>query len=79
MKKGKFKQVNFRMERSYGYGQYKVIADNYRGKRIVAHTTDSEAWDWLDDEGTTKEEKEKHLDALRHCYRKIVETYKNSF
>lgn len=73
----KFRKVEFTMERKNGYGQYKIIAENYKGKSIVAHTTDSEAWDWLEDEGNTKEEKEKHRDALRHCYYKIVEAYQN--
>lgn len=73
----KFKKVEFTMARGNGYGQYKVIAENYRGKRVVAHTTDSEAWDYINDEGNTKEEKEKHRDALRHCYYKIVTAYEN--
>lgn len=73
----KFRKVEFTMVRGNGYGQYKVIAENYRGKRIVAHTTDSEAWDYINDEGSTKEENEKHRDALRHCYNKIVAAYAN--
>lgn len=67
-----FRKVNFEMRRGNGYGQY-VIEATYRGKKIVAHTTDSEAWDWLNDEG----QKNKHRDALRHCYSKIVEAYQN--
>lgn len=65
------------MARGNGYGQYKVIAENYKGKRVVAHTTDSEAWDYINCECSTKEEKEKHCDALRHCYNKIVAAYEN--
>lgn len=65
------------MVRGNSYGQYKVIAENYRGKKVIAHTTDSEAWDWLNDEGNTKEEKEMHRAALRHCYHKIVTAYAN--
>lgn len=71
-----FRKVNFSMRRGNGYGQY-VIEATYRGKDIKAHTTDSEAWDWLNDEGATKEEKEKHREALRHCYYKVVEAYEN--
>lgn len=66
----KFRNVNFTMEIGNGYGQY-VIKTTYKGKEIVAHTTDSEAWDYLNDDS----DKEKHLEALRHCYYKIVEEY----
>lgn len=71
-----FRKVNFEMVRGNGYGQY-IIEASYKGKDIKAHTTNSEAWDWLNNEGFTKEEKEKHRDALRHCYFKIVEAYNN--
>lgn len=60
------------MKRGNGYGQY-VIEAHYKGKDIKAYTTDSEAWDWINDDNN----KEKHQEALRHCYRKIVETYNN--
>ena len=52
----KFRNVNFTMEIGNGYGQY-VIKATYKGKEIVAHTTDSEAWDYLNDDS----DKEKHL------------------
>lgn len=65
-----FRNVEFRMRRGNGYGQY-VIEARYRGEDIKAYTTDSEAWDWINDDSN----KEKHQDALRHCYRKIVEAY----
>lgn len=71
----KFRKVEFIMVRGNGYGQYKVIAENYKGKRVVAHTTDSQVWDWYNDEGNTKEERELHQQALRHCYYKIVAEY----
>lgn len=74
----KFRKVEFTMVRVNGYGQYKVIAENYKGKRIVANTTDSEVWDWLNDEGNTKEEKDLHQQALRHCYYKIVSEYEKN-
>ncbi len=67
MKNGKFRKVNFSMTRGNGYGQY-VISSTYKGQEVTAHTTDSEAWDWLDDDS----DKEKHNDARRHCYNKIV-------
>lgn len=65
-----FRKVKFEMIRGGGYGQYFIIS-RYRGKKIKAHTTDSEAFDHLDDDGI------KGIDARRHCYNKIVETYKN--
>lgn len=65
-----FRKVKFTMNRGNGYGQY-IIEARYRGKDIKAYTTDSEAWDWLNDDSN----KEKHQDALRHCYYKIVQAY----
>jgi hypothetical protein len=70
MKTNSFRKVNFEMVRGNGYGQYVIIA-TYRGKKIKVHTTDSETWDWIDDDSN----KEKHNDARRHCYYKIVEAY----
>lgn len=67
-----FRKVNFEMKRGNGYGQY-VIEARYKGKDIKAYTNDSEAWDWINDDS----DKEKHQDALRHCYGKIVEAYNN--
>ena len=67
-----FRKVNFEMTRGNGYGQYFIIA-TYRGKSIKVHTTDSEAWDYINDDSN----KEKHKYALRHCYNKIVTAYNN--
>ena len=67
----KFRNVEFQMYRGNSYGQY-IIKANYKGKDVVAHTTDSEAWDYFNDDS----DKEKHLNAKRHCYYKIVDTYK---
>ena len=58
------------MEKSSMYGHYTIEAD-YRGKHVKTMTTDSEAWDWIED----GEDKEKQQDARRHCYYKIVEAY----
>lgn len=65
-----FRKVEFSMRRGNGYGQY-IIEARYRGKDIEAHTTDSEAWDWIGDDS----DKEKHNYSRRHCYYKIVEKY----
>jgi hypothetical protein len=70
MKNGKFRKVNFSISRGNGYGQY-IIEATYRGKQVKAHSTDSEAFDFIDDESNM----EKHRDALRHCYSKIVSAY----
>ena len=72
MKKGTFRRVEFTMEHAGSYGHYYINA-NYRGKEIRVTTTDSEAWDWLDDDS----EKEKHQAARRHCYRKIVKEWEH--
>lgn len=69
----KFRKVEFNMVRGNGYGQYIIVCESYKGKSIKAHTTDSEAWDWINDDSN----KEKHRDALRHCYYKITEAYQN--
>ncbi|MCC8186488.1 MAG: hypothetical protein LIP08_02975 [Bacteroides sp.] len=70
MKTNSFRKINFEVSRGNGYGQY-VINATYKGKLISTHTTDSEIWDWIDDDSN----KEKYNDARRHCYREIVEEY----
>lgn len=74
MKTATFNRVTLSMSRACGYGQYTISA-TYRGKQIKAHTTDSEAWDYLDDDS----DKERHREAKNHCYNKIKSTYENSF
>lgn len=58
------------MSQGNGYGHY-IINATYRGKDITAHTNDSEAWDWIDDDSN----KEKYNAARRHCYMRIVQQY----
>lgn len=67
MKKGTFRKVKFTIERTSCYGHY-MIRGTYKGKEVNVLTTDSESYDWLDDESNM----EKHQDARRHCYNKIV-------
>ncbi len=67
-----FRKVNLEIAKTSGYGQY-IITANYKGKEVTVHTTDSECYDWLDDESN----KEKHQDAKRYAYNKIVEAYNN--
>jgi len=69
----KFRKVELRISRATGYGQYYLIA-NYKGKQIEVHTTDSECFDWLNDDSN----KEKHLEAKQYAYRTIVNAYESS-
>lgn len=69
MKRGRFNRVEFTMT-PVGRGQYRIEA-GYRGRRVTASSTDSEAYDFLDDEG----DRERQRDALRHCWRRIREEY----
>lgn len=50
MKSARFNKVDITMERGNGYGQYYYVAENYKGKKVKVHTTNSEAWDWIDDD-----------------------------
>lgn len=68
-----FRGVQMEISRGNGYGQY-VITATYRGKQVTAHTTDSECFDYLNDDSN----KAKHLEAKRHAYYKIVNAYKNN-
>lgn len=72
--KAKFRKVELSIRRGNGYGQY-VISANYKGKYIEASTTDSECFDCLEDDSN----REKHQEAKRHAYYKIVSAYENRF
>jgi hypothetical protein len=69
-----FRKVNLEISRGNGYGQY-IVSATYRGKQIQAHTTDSEAFDWLNDDSN----REMHQQAKKHCYNKIVAAYQNQY
>lgn len=73
MKTATLRKVKLSIGRSTGYGHYTIHA-TYRGKNLTALTTDSEAFDYLDDDS----DREKHKYAKRHCYSKIVQAYENS-
>jgi SPX domain protein involved in polyphosphate accumulation len=66
----KYRKISFTMQRTSSYGRYTITA-KYKGKVITAVTTDSEAFDYYNDDSNKK----KHREALRHCYTKIVEAY----
>jgi hypothetical protein len=68
----KFRKVELAISRANGYGQYYITA-NYKGKKIKAYTTDSECFDWLNDDSN----KEKHQEAKQHAYFMIVNAYEN--
>ena len=67
-----FRKVFFNMIRGNGYCQYYIIS-RYKGVDLKVHTTDSEAWDYINDDSN----KEKQMGALRHCYFKIRQAYEN--
>jgi len=67
-----FRKVKLEIRRGSGYGQY-IITATYRGKQVKAHTTDSECYDWLNDDSN----KELHQEAKKHAYHKIVTAYEN--
>ena len=63
MKKGTFKKVSFSIEPGMKYGYY-VIRANYYKKSVTVGTSDSELYDWIDDDS----DREKNLNARRGCY-----------
>lgn len=67
-----FRKVQIEIKRKSGYGQYEVSA-MYKGKLIKAHTTDSEMFDWLDDDSN----KIKHQEAKQRAYSLIRRTFEN--
>lgn len=68
-----FRKVQLSVSRGNGYGQYEVSA-RYHGKDIKVHTTDSEIFDWLDDDSNP----EKHQDAKRAAYLLIRNAHEQS-
>ena len=69
-----FRKIKLEISKSNGYGQY-LISAKYRGKYISTHSTNSQAFDWLNDDSN----KEKHQDAKRACYCAIVAKYNHLF
>lgn len=69
-KAGSFNNLIFKMENTNSYGCYLITA-RYRGKEIKSFTTDSQAWDWLDDDS----DKIKQDSARAHCYVMIRNEY----
>jgi len=67
-----FRKVELNISRANGYGQYYLTA-KYKGKEIKVHTTNSECFDWLNDESN----KIKHQEAKKYGYNTIVNAYKS--
>lgn len=67
-----FRKVNLEIRRGNGYGQY-IVSAIYRGKEIEVRTTDSECFDWLNDDSN----KEKHQEAKRCAYNAVVRAFEN--
>ena len=67
-----FRKVRLKIARGNGYGQY-IVSAIYKGKQVSAHTTDSETFDWLNDDS----DKAKHQEAKRYAYSLIVNAFNN--
>jgi len=68
-----FRKVTLEISRGNGYGQY-IVSATYRGKQIQAHTTDSEAYDWLNDDSN----KAMHQQHLQRGKSKILKSVLNT-
>lgn len=62
------------ISRKSGYGQYQVTG-YVNGTLVKAHTTNSEAFDWFNDDDNM----EKHIEAVNYCYSLIETTYENQY
>jgi hypothetical protein len=62
------------IKRLSGYGQYQV-SGYVNGTLVKAHTTNSEAFDWLNDDSNA----EKHAEAIDYCNSLIERTYENQY
>ena len=65
-----FRKLNLEISRGNGYGQY-YVSCVYKGKNIKVHTTNSECFDYLEDDSN----KVKHLEAKQYAYNLIVNTF----
>lgn len=67
----KYKSIEeITIEKTASYGHY-IIKGVYKGVNLSVLTTDSECFDWLNDESN----KEKHIEAKKHAYMKLMERY----
>jgi hypothetical protein len=61
---------NISINRTSSYGRY-VIKGTVNGVGVAASTTNSEAFDWLNDDSND----EKHQDAIAYCESKLESAY----
>jgi hypothetical protein len=64
--------TNANIKRGNGYGQY-IVTGTVNGVEVTAHTTNSEAFDWFDDDSN----EEKHIDAIDYVNSLLERTYEN--
>ena len=62
------------IKRLSGYGQY-LVSGYVNGTLVTAHTNNSEAFDWLNDDSN----EEKHIKAIDYCFSLIKRTYENQY
>jgi hypothetical protein len=66
----RFRKIELKIEKTHLYGRYYVSA-KYKGQEIKTMISNSECYDWLNDESN----KEKHQEAKRYAYKAIVSKY----
>lgn len=63
---------NATISRNNGYGQY-FVSGLVNGVEVSAHTTNSEAFDWFDDDS----DMDRHQAAIDYVNSLLVRTYEN--
>ena len=63
---------NQAIKRANGYGQY-IVSGNVNGVDVTTRTTNSEAFDWFDDDSN----EEKHQDAIQSVNIMLEVAYAN--
>ena len=66
------KVTEIEIKRTKSYGHYRITGV-VNGTEVTCITTDSEAFDYLNDEDYP----EKQEEAIEHCECKLIETYNN--
>jgi hypothetical protein len=64
---------NISIQKTTRYGHFE-LSGMVNGKSIKIITTNSEAFDWLNDD----ENEEKHLEAIAYCERMLEMAYNNN-
>ena len=63
---------NAAIKRGNGYGQY-IVSGTVNGVDVTAHTTNSEAFDWFDDDS----DMDKNQDAIDYVHSLLERTFEN--